>query len=133
MASRISWLGLGVGALTGGIIRVAVAAVHFPGILQEPYPMVLVPALLGIITGGVAAATGRILRGAVVGGGLSFLFYLVSLPLVGVMAFLGAATPFALWETLLVGVAPGAIGGAVAQLAATRKGNTASPSASKTP
>jgi tetrahydromethanopterin S-methyltransferase subunit E len=122
MASRISWFGFAVGALLGGICRVTVMARHFPAIVGEQYPVALLPAVVGIVVGGLAAATGRVLLGAVVGAGLSVLFYLVSLPLVGVAAFLGAATPPALWEVLAVGAIPGAIGGAVGQIARKRRG-----------
>ena len=121
MASRFSWLGLGVGALTGGIIRVAVVALHFPAIVGEQYLVALLPAGVGIVIGGIAGGTGRVLLGTVVGAALSLLFYLGSLPLVGVIAFLGTGTPPAVWEVLAVGAIPGAIGGGVAQLGAKRK------------
>jgi hypothetical protein len=122
MASRISWIGIGVGALVGGILRVAMAALHFPAIVGEHYMIALLPAILGIITGGVAAATGRVLLGAGVGAGLSFVFSLATLPLVGMSASLGAGTSPAAWEVLAVGAISGAIGGAVAQAATKRKG-----------
>ncbi len=121
MASSISWIGVGVGALVGGIIRVAVMALHFPAIVGEQYLIALLPAVLGIITGGVAAATGRVLLGAAVGAGLSFLFYLGSLVLVGVAVLLGAGTLPALWEVLAVGAISGAIGGAVGQIGTKRR------------
>ncbi len=122
MATRVSWFGLGVGALAGGIIRVAVMALHFPAIVGEQYAVALLPAVVGIVVGGLAAATGRVLLGTVVGAGLSFLFYLASLPLVGAAAFLGAGTLPALWEVLAVGAITGAIGGAVGQIATRRRG-----------
>jgi hypothetical protein len=122
MASRISWIGCGVGASVGGIIRVAVAVVHFPAIAGEQYSVVLIPAVVGIVIGGLAGGTGRILLGAVVGAGLSIVFYLGSLPLLGLAAFLGTATLPALWEVLAVGAVPGAIGGAVGQMAMKRSG-----------
>ena len=125
MASRISWIGIGVGALVGGIIRVAVMALHFPAIVGEQYAIALLPAAVGIVIGGAAAATGRVLLGAVVGAGLSFLFYLGSLLLAGVAAFLGLGTLPALWEVLAVGAITGAIGGAVGQLATKQKGRAA--------
>jgi hypothetical protein len=121
MASRMSWIGIGVGALVGGLIRVAVTALHFPAIVGEQYSIALLPAVVGIVIGGVAAATGRVLLGAVVGAGLSFLFYLLALPVVGVFSFLGAATLPALWEVLAVGAITGAIGGWAAQIAAKRQ------------
>ena len=124
MASSISWIGVGVGALIGGIIRVAVMALHFPAIVGEQYAVALMPAVVGIVTGGVAAATGRVLLGAVVGAGLSFLFYLGSLVLVGVAVLLGAGTLPAVWEVLAVGAISGAIGGAVGRIATKRKGPT---------
>jgi len=124
MASRVSWIGFGVGAVIGGIVRVAVAAVHFPGIMGEQYPAALFPAVIGIVVGGIAGGTGRALLGAVVGAGLSILFYLGNLPLSGLLALSGTATLPALWEVLTVGAAPGAIGGAVGQLSAKRKGST---------
>lgn len=124
MASRISWIGFGVGALVGGIIRVVVAALHFPAIAREPYPVALMPAVVGIVIGGIAGGTGRVLLGAVVGAGLSILFYLGSVPIVGLLTFLGASTLPALWEVLAVGAVPGAIGGAVGQIATKRRGGT---------
>jgi hypothetical protein len=69
-----------------------VTTLHFPAILGEQYAVALLPAVLGIITGGLAAATGRVLLGAAVGAGLSFFFYLGSLVLVGVAVLLGAGT-----------------------------------------
>ena len=122
MASRISWMGFGVGALAGGISRVVVAALHFPDSIGGSYPIALVAAVVGIVTGGIAGGTGRLLLGAVVGAGLSLLFYLGSVPLVGLLAFLGAATLPALWEVLAVGAVPGAIGGAAGQMAMKRRG-----------
>ena len=122
MASRISWIGFGVGALVGGIIRVAVAVLHFPAIATENYVVAILPAVIGIVVGGIAGGTGRALLGTVVGAGLSILFYLGSLPLVGLLSFLGAATLPALWEVLVVGAVPGAIGGAIGQIATQRKG-----------
>ncbi len=124
MASSISWIGIGVGALVGAIIRVAVTTLHFPAILGEQYAVALLPAVLGIITGGAAAATGRVLLGAAVGAGLSFLFYLGSLVLVGVAVLLGAGTLPAVWEVLALGAITGAIGGAVGRIGTTRKGLT---------
>ena len=124
MASSISWIGVGVGALIGGIIRVAVMALHFPAIVGEHYAVALMPAVVGIVTGGVAAATGRVLLGAVVGAGLSFLFYLGSLLLVGVAVLLGAGTLPAVWEVLAVGAISGAIGGAVGRIATKQRGGT---------
>ncbi len=115
MTSRFSWLGFSVGALVGAVLRVAVAAMHFPAIVHDPYPIAIVPALVGFITGGVAAATGRLVVGAVVGAAVSFVFYLVALPLVGLLSFVGSATPLALWETLLVGLIPGGMGGWLAE------------------
>ena len=121
MASRMSWIGFGVGALIGGIVRVAVTAVHYPAILGDEYVIALLPAILGIVIGGIAGATGRTLLGTMVGAALSLLFYLGSVPLVGLLAFLGAATLPALWEVLAVGAVPGAIGGAVGQMATKRR------------
>jgi len=122
MASRISWAGAAVGGVVGGIVRVAVAALHSPTIVGENFPITIIPGTIGIITGGVAGGTGRILLGTVVGGGLSILFYLSSMPLVGLLNILGAATLPAWWEVVAVGVIPGAIGGAVGQIATKRQG-----------
>ena len=124
MASRISSIGMGVGALVGGVSRVVVAALHFPAIVGEQYPLALLPAVLGIVVGGIAGGTGRALLGAVVGAGLSMLFYLGSLPLAGLLAYFGTATLPALWEVLIAGAVPGAIGGAVGQIVTKRRGGT---------
>ncbi len=125
MATRMAWLGVVVGALIGGIGRVILLAIHFPGSLGDSYLAALIAGGAGIVIGGVAAATGRFLIGAVVGAALSLLFYLLSLPLVGLLASLGAATPASVWEMLAVGAIPGAIGGAVGQMASKRKGSVA--------
>ncbi len=122
MRTSVSWIGLGLGALVGGILRVGVMAVHFPAIVGEHYPIALLPASLGMITGGVAAATGRVLLGTVVGAGLSFVFYLATMVLVAMSAFLGAGTPPAVWEVLALGAISGAIGGAVGPIGTKRKG-----------
>ncbi len=121
MATRIAWLGVLVGALIGGIARVVVLAIHFPGSLGDSYLAALIAGGVGIVIGGVAAATGRILFGAVVGAALSLLFYLLSLPLVGLLASLGAASPASVWEMLAVGAIPGAVGGWVGQITRNRK------------
>jgi hypothetical protein len=121
MGSRISWIGIGVGALVGGLLRVTVMALHFPDIIGDQYPIAILPAVVGMFIGGAASATGRALLGAVVGAGLSFLFYLGSLVLTGVAAFLGAGTLPGLWEMLAVGAIPGAIGGAVGQFGSKRR------------
>ncbi|HSB78865.1 MAG TPA: hypothetical protein VLM91_08760 [Candidatus Methylomirabilis sp.] len=127
MASRISWIGFSVGALVGGIIRAAVAVLHFPSAAGEQYSIVLLPAVVGIVIGGIAGGTGRILLGAVVGAGLSILFYLGSVPLVGLLTFFGAATLPSLWEVLAVGAVPGAIGGAVGQFVSKRRAGAPVP------
>ncbi len=125
MAAKISWLGVGVGALVGGIGRVTLVALHLSDSVTAHIPFALVAAGVGIVIGGVAGGTGRVLLGAVVGAGLSILFYLFSLPFVGLLAFLGTSTPLALWELLAVGAIPGAIGGAVGEIATKRKGPAA--------
>ena len=125
MASRVSWIGIGVGALIGGVIRVAVTALHFPAILGGQFAVALLPAIVGIVIGGTAAATGRLLLGAAVGAGLSFVFCVGSLPLAGMAAYLGAGTLPAVWEMLTVGAISGAIGGAVGQIATERSGDGA--------
>ncbi len=122
MASRISWIGLGVGAVVGGFTRVLLAVLHYPALLGDQFPLILLPAIVGIVIGGVAGGTGRIGLGTAVGTGLSILFYLGSLLLVGLLAFFGAATLPTLWEVLAVGAVPGAIGGAVGQIAGKRTG-----------
>lgn len=122
MASRISWIGFGVGALVGGISRVTVLALHFPDSLGGSYPLALAAGSVGIVIGGIAGGTGRTLLGAVVGAGLSLLFYLSSLMLVGFLAFLGGISLPTFWEVLVVGAIPGAIGGAVGQIVAKRRG-----------
>ena len=123
MAARISWSGVAVGAVVGGILRVAVAALHFAAMLGEHSWYALLPAGVGLLIGGAAAATGRALLGAVVGAGLSFVFFLVALPVGGVAASLGAGTLPAVWEVLAVGAISGALGGAVGQVATRRKGS----------
>jgi thiol:disulfide interchange protein len=121
MASRIPWVGVIVGAAVGAITRVAVTALHFPAILRENHMLALYVVFVGAVIGGVAGVTGKALRGAVVGAGLSVLFYLLALPVVGVFSFLGAATLPAWWEMLAAGAIPGAIGGWAAQSAAKRQ------------
>ncbi len=121
MGSRRSWTGIGVGALVGGIINVAVMALHFPAIVGEQYSVALLPAAVGIIMGGVAAATGRVLLGAVVGAGISFLAYVGSIPLVAMGVSLGAGTPPAVWEVLAVGAIAGAVGVAAGKFATKRR------------
>ncbi len=122
MASRVSWIGIGVGAVVGGLIRVAVTALHFPAILGAQYQVALLPAIAGIVIGAAAAATGSVLYGAVVGAALSFGFYLGSLLLAALAAFLGAGTLPAVWEMLAVGAVSGAIGGAVGRITMHRAG-----------
>jgi hypothetical protein len=97
-------------------------ALHFPDSVGSSYATALVAGGVGIVIGGIAGGTGRALLGAVVGAGLSILFYLGSSPLVGLLAFLGAATLPALWEVLAIGAVPGAIGGAVGQVVSKRGG-----------
>ena len=122
MPSRISWTGLVVGAFVGGISRVTVLALHYPDSLGGSYPLALVAGTVGLVVGGIAGGTGRALLGAVVGAGLSLLFYLSSLVFVGLLAFLGGMSLPALWEVAAVGAIPGAIGGAVGQIVAKRTG-----------
>ncbi len=122
MASSVSWVGIGVGAVVGGLLRVGVTALHFPAMVGEHYEIALLPAIVGIVTGGAAAATGSVLYGALVGAALSFGFYLGSLPLAGLATFLGAGTLPAVWEVLVVGAVSGAIGGAVGRSTTKRAG-----------
>jgi len=121
MASRISWVGLSVGAALGGITRVGAMALHSPGIFADRYRVGLYVALVGAVIGGLAGLTGRALRGAVAGAGLSVLFYLVVLPIVGAFSLLGVATLPAWWEVLAVGAIPGAIGGWAGQIATKQR------------
>ena len=116
MASRIPWVGLSVGAAVGGITRVGVIALHFPDFFGELYMGGLYVAFVGAVIGGLAGVTGRALRGAMVGAGLSVLFYLLALPFVGLFSFLGTATIPTWWEVLAVGAIPGAIGGWAGQI-----------------
>jgi hypothetical protein len=124
MVSRISWVGLSVGAALGGITRVGVTALQFPGIFADLYTMGLCVALVGAVIGGLAGLTGRALRGAVAGAGLSALLHLVMLPIVGLFSFLHVATFPAWWEVLAVGAIPGAIGGWMGQISTKQRAHT---------
>ena len=121
MASRIAWVGLCVGAVVGAMARVGVAALHFPDILGTNYSVGLYVAFMGAVIGGLAGVTGRALFGAVVGAGLSFLFYLGVLPFAGLFSYIGGGTNPAFWEMLAVGAIPGAIGGWAGQVATKRR------------
>lgn len=133
MVPRVSWVGVGVGALAGGLIRVGVTALHFPDIVRGPYLTLLVPAIVGIAIGSAAAATGSILLGAAVGAGLSLLFYLGNLVFTFLAVLLGAGTLPALWEVLAVGAISGAIGGAAGQIGTRRSGGPGGQEVRKTP
>jgi hypothetical protein len=125
MTARAVCLGLGVGAGVGAITRVAATAVHFPEIFGQPY-MALWVGIIGAVIGGVAAVTGRILWAALVGGALSALVFGGVLSLGALFAYLGVSGPGEpvalppLWEVVIIGAIPGAIGAWAEQVAAKR-------------
>ncbi len=111
--SSISWAGVCVGGLLGAILRVGVAALHFPETVGEHYVVGAIAAGVGLVIGAVAAATGRPVLGGFIGASLSLAFYLTSLPVWGFMSFLGSGTLPTWWEALIGGAIPGVVGGAV--------------------
>jgi hypothetical protein len=127
---------MGVGAAVGAITRVAATGMHFPGIVGQPY-MAMWVAAIGALIGGVAAATGRVVWGAVVGGVLSGMIFGGVLSLAALFAYLGVSGPGEpvplppLWEVVVIGAIPGAIGAWVGQTVARRAkaGHSRSPSA----
>ncbi len=133
MSSRGTWIGLGVGAALGAIIRIAVTTMHFPDLFTQPYVGLYV-AFIGAVVGGLAGMTGTALRGALAGAVLSVLAYAAVLGLAALFALLGAAgagepVPLpSLWEVLVIGAIPGGIAGWVAQSATKRsKAHLAAP------
>ncbi len=135
MASRSAWVGLGVGAVAGAVLRLAVTTLHFPDVFGQPYVGLYV-AFIGAVVGGLAAMTGTALRGVLAGAVLSVLAYGAILGLAALFALLGAAgvgepVPLpAMWEVVAVGAIPGAIGGWVAQRVASHASPSKSPAAS---
>jgi len=121
MGYRAWVVGASVGALIGAISRVAVAAYHLTPATQDRGLVVLIAAVMGIITGALAGAVGKPVLGATVGAGLSVLAYLVNLPIVAFLHFLGALTTPTLLEVVAAGALAGGIGGAAAQMAARRQ------------
>jgi hypothetical protein len=132
---RLSVAGAGVGALVGALARAAVVLLNVgdgPGLGFLALPS----AGIGALVGAVAGATGRPLRGAVVGAVLSgvvfelFMFACASaighFDPEGARKFLGATLVYAL-EMAAAGALAGAAGGAAALAAYGRDHPGAGP------
>jgi len=117
MAYRASLVGAGVGALVGGISRAAVAAFLLTDVSGDLI-VVLFAAAIGILIGAMAGATGRPVLGATVGGVLSAVAFMVTLPAASLIFLAGAGTLPSLLEIIAVGALSGGIGGAAGQMAA---------------
>ena len=117
MAYRASLVGAGVGALVGGISRAAVAAFLLTDVSGDLI-VVLFAAAIGILIGAMAGATGRPVLGATVGGVLSAVAFMVTLPAASLIFLAGAGTLPSLLEIVAVGVLSGGIGGAAGRMAA---------------
>jgi len=117
MAYRASLVGAGVGALVGGISRAAVAAFLLTDVSGDLI-VVLFAAAIGILIGAMAGATGRPVLGATVGGVLSAVAFMVTLPAASLIFLAGAGTLPSLLEIVAVGALSGGIGGAAGQMAA---------------
>jgi len=118
MAYRASLVGAGVGALVGGISRAAVAAFLLTDVSGDLIPVVLFAGAMGILIGAMAGATGRPVLGATVGGVLSAVAFMVTLPAASLIFLAGAGTLPSLLEIVAVGALSGGIGGAAGQMAA---------------
>jgi hypothetical protein len=130
MVLRVSPAGIVVGALVGGVGRATVAALHMQEISRGLVVPLLIAALVGMIVGGLAGATGRPLLGAVAGAVLSGLATLALLPAVAFLYLLGAVTLPSLLESLVVGGLAGGIGGLAGQMASARR-STLDPRATR--
>ena len=117
MAYRASLVGAGVGALVGGISRAAVAAFLLTDVSGDLI-VVLFAAAIGILIGAMAGATGRPVLGATVGGVLSAVAFMITLPAASLIFLAGAGTLPSLLEIIAVGALSGGIGGAAGQMAA---------------
>ena len=117
MTYRASLVGAGVGALVGGISRAAVAAFLLTDVSGDLI-VVLFAAAIGILIGAMAGATGRPVLGATVGGVLSAVAFMVTLPAASLIFLAGAGTLPSLLEIVAVGALSGGIGGAAGQMAA---------------
>jgi hypothetical protein len=115
MTRRASLIGACVGALVGAGGRAGVAACSLNEASQGGAVLVLTAALIGMVLGAFAGATGRPVLGALVGAGLSGLFFLMSFPVVAVFDFLGALRTPSLLLMVAMGALAGGVGGAAAR------------------
>lgn len=110
-------VGAVVGAVLGGLGRVALVIYHLGGVSSDIVAPLLAVAAIGIVVGGLAGMTGRPLLGAVVGAALSLLVHLGTLPVRLMMRALQVAGTASMAEVVVLGAVVGAIAGGVGRAA----------------
>jgi hypothetical protein len=109
--------GVVVGAAVGGIGRALVVALHLTELNAATLPVVLVGAVIGASIGAVAGLAGRIALGVIIGATLTLIVFAITLPVVFLFEFLGAASKPSIVATVAVGALSGLAGAAAARTA----------------
>jgi hypothetical protein len=105
------------GAVLGGLGRTLLTMAHLQA-TGNTGPILFVAAAGGIIIGGLAGMSGRLVPGAIIGAVLSALVYFGAYPIVLLFHALGALLPASWPEVVAIGALAGGLGGAAGQMAA---------------
>jgi hypothetical protein len=107
------------GAVLGGLGRTLLTMAHLQA-TGNTGPILFVAAAGGIIIGGLAGMSGRLVPGAIIGAVLSALVYFGAYPIVLLFHALGALLPASWPEVVAVGALAGGLGGGAGQIVARR-------------
>ena len=119
MGFRVSLAGALTGAVLGGLGRTLLTMAHLQ-VAGHTGSILFVAAAGGIIIGGLAGMSGRLVPGAIIGAVLSALVYFGAYPIVLLFHALGALLPASWPEVVAIGALAGGLGGAAGQMAARR-------------
>jgi len=117
---RASLTGALTGAMLGGLGRALLTVAHLQ-VTGDTGSILFVAAAVGIIIGGLAGMSGRLVTGAIIGAALSALVYLGAYPIVLLFHALGALLPVSWQEVVAIGALAGGLGGAAGQMTARRR------------
>ena len=119
MGFQVSLAGALTGAVLGGLGRTLLTMAHLQ-VTGNTGPILFVAAAGGIIIGGLAGMSGRLVPGAIIGAVLSALVYFGAYPIVLLFHALGALLPASWPEVVAVGALAGGLGGGAGQIVARR-------------
>ncbi len=127
MARRVPWLGVGVGAVAGGLARLGLLSLHLQGGLRGAPEVLAYGVFVGVVVGALSGMARRPLPAAVLGAALSVFFSLVAYPFVALFSLFQAGSAAPWWELAAAGAVPGLLAGLAEQAAARRCRGAAPP------